>query len=80
MMITRVIPMENQRLHLILDNGDSGIFDVKPYVHAPVFQPLLDGNEFSQVTSGGYYVTWPCGADLSIDTILSHWQPVSQSA
>jgi hypothetical protein len=54
-------------------DGRSGIFDVAPYLTSPAFLPLRDWAEFSQVRNGGYFVAWRCGADLSADTIESHW-------
>lgn len=54
------------------EDGRTGTFDVKPYLDLPVFQPLKDESEFSAVHSGGYFIEWACGADLSADTIEAH--------
>ena len=26
-----------------------------------------------QITNGGYFIEWDCGADLSVDTIEAKW-------
>ena len=51
--------------------GQSGVFDVKPYLDYEVFAPLREINEFMKVSNGGYFVEWDCGADLSADTIAA---------
>jgi hypothetical protein len=50
------------------------VFDVGPYLTSPAFAPLRDWSEFSRVRNGGYYVEWPCGADLPADTIEARWR------
>jgi len=34
---------------------------------------LKDKAEFERVHNGNYFIEWDCGADLSADTIQSHW-------
>jgi hypothetical protein len=34
-----------------------------------VFKPLNEPGQYHQVRNGGYFIEWPCGADLSADTI-----------
>ena len=55
-------------------DGIEGVFDVKPYLKSEAFLPLQDNEEFSSVHNGGYFVEWPCGADLSADTIQARMQ------
>ena len=80
MNIAQIVPLADAKLHVQLEDGRCGVFDVRPYLQYPVFQTLANDSEFSKLTNGGYYIAWACGADLSIDTILAHWQPLSQSA
>jgi hypothetical protein len=73
MKILSVKPMNDTRLHLCLDNGESGYFDLKPYLNDEAFIPLQKTEERSKIINGGYFVEWACGADLSLDTLLAHW-------
>ncbi len=74
MRIATVTPQENGTLHVVAEDGRSGIFDVRPYFESPAFVPLRNWVEFSQVRNGSYYVEWRCGADLSADTIEARWR------
>lgn len=72
MRIVQIIPENNFILFVQFDNGISGTFDLKPYLNLEVFKPLHEDTEFRKVRNGGYYIDWPCGADLSADTIEAH--------
>jgi len=74
MKIAKVTSREDGTLHIIAEDGRFGTFDVRPYLESAGFLPLKDWAEFSQVRSGGYYIEWRCGADLSADTIEARWQ------
>jgi hypothetical protein len=56
-------------LTVVRDDGVEGVFDVRPYFEFEAFEPLRSPLEFAKVRSGGYFVEWECGADLSADTI-----------
>jgi hypothetical protein len=60
-------------LRIVAEDGRSGTMDVRPYFDSVAFRPLADPEEFAKVRSGGYYVEWACGADLSADTIEARW-------
>lgn len=77
MNIVEVIPKENWTLYIRTDDGRAGLFDVKPYLSSEAFAPLKDQHEFQQVSNGGYFIEWQCGADLSIDTIQSRWNLIT---
>jgi hypothetical protein len=72
MRIAEVIPIDDYILFVETEEGITGVFDLKPYLSGEVFSPLRDHAEFSAVYNGGYFVEWPCGADLSADTIEAH--------
>jgi len=72
--ILNVCPNENYTLLIESENRKSALFDMKPYLHLEAFQPLNDYSEFTKVQNGGYYIEWPCGADLSADTIEAYLQ------
>jgi hypothetical protein len=72
MRIAEVVPIDNHILFVETEDGSMGMFDLKPYLGGEVFAPLQDHAEFSAVHNGGYFLEWPCGADLSADTIEAH--------
>ena len=73
MRLVDVRPAEPGVLVVVSDDGRAGRFDVRPYFSSPAFRPLQDSREFERVRNGGYYIEWPCGADLSADTIEARW-------
>ncbi len=76
MNISEIIPKDDYRLYVKAENGEAGLFDVKPYLGAEAFWPLKDKNEFERIRNGGYFIEWACGADLSADTIEARWEPL----
>jgi len=76
MRIAEVIPIEDHMLFVETEEGATGVFDLKPYLRGEAFAPLQDHEEFSAVQNGFYFVEWPCGADLSADTIEAHLKTV----
>ncbi len=75
MNIAEVVPKENYMLYIKFDEGQAGLFDVKPYLDSEAFAPLKDRNAFERIHNGKYFVEWDCGADLSADTIQARWSP-----
>jgi hypothetical protein len=73
MRIAHIQPEDNYILRVTTDDNAQGLFDVKPYLNAEVFQPLKDLSEFRAVRNGKYFIEWDCGADLSADTIMAKW-------
>jgi len=69
MIILSVVANPDGTLRVVRDDGVAGAFDVRPYFELEAFEPLLEPAEFAQVRTGGYFVEWTCGADLSADTI-----------
>ncbi len=74
MKIIQVKPLPNWVLAIVVEDGREGLFDARPYLQYPAFQPLRDHAEFVKVSNGGYFVEWACGADLSADTIEARWR------
>lgn len=62
-------PDKNYTLMVKLDNGKSGIFDVKPFLDKGIFQELKDRNYFIQITVRGRSISWPHEQDFCADTI-----------
>jgi len=56
-------------LQFTFEDGFSGTLDLKPALWGELMQPLLDPSFFKQVTTDGYTISWPNGADFCPDTI-----------
>ena len=72
MRIAEVKPNQNYTLRIVSEDGNTGIFDVSPYLELEAFTDLKNQDAFQRVMNGGYFVEWDCGADLSTDTIEAH--------
>lgn len=67
-----IIPGKPGMLKIVAEDGRKGVLDMNPYIQAPppsVFHPLQDPQEFAKVINGGFFIAWPCGADLSADSV-----------
>ena len=69
MRIKTVIPQDDWTLLITMADGKVGSFDVQPYLQYEAFEALNDASEFQNVSNGGYFIEWHCGADLCVDTI-----------
>lgn len=74
MKIKQVQPLTEQKLYIIAEDGQTGIFDLTAYLQYEAFAELQHPEAFNKVINGGYFIEWECGADLSADTIEAHWQ------
>ncbi len=72
MRIAKVKPDKNYTLHIVAEDGNSGTFDVTPYLECEAFVELKNEDAFRKIMNGKYFVEWECGADLSADTIEAH--------
>lgn len=73
MTIQEITPHPNYTLRIVAQDGRVGVFDVAPYLQYEAFAALHNQDDFMHILNGGYFVEWACGADLSADTIESHW-------
>jgi Protein of unknown function (DUF2442) len=67
--ISSVRPLIDYRLHIDFANGESRLFDCKPYLDKGVFQKLKNPITFSQVAAHKHFIEWPNEIDLSADTL-----------
>ena len=72
MIISSVTPQDDFTLFIKTNDGQKGVFDVTPYLKDEAFLELKEMSAFKDITNGGYFVEWNCGADLSADTIDAH--------
>jgi hypothetical protein len=80
MRISEIVPKDDWVIYIRSDDGQVGLFDVKPYLESEAFSPLKDRDEFVRVYNRGYYIEWDCGADFSVDTIEARWNPAAKNA
>lgn len=67
--VIRVVPLEDYWLRIHFDNGETKLFDVKPYIKGEWYGELSDKDYFRRVAADGYSVQWPDGQDLCPDEI-----------
>lgn len=72
--------MEDYHIHLIFDNGEQKVFDLKPYLDYQVFRPLNDEAELKSFEIVDGTVEWSCGADLSTDTFYLESKPIQKDS
>ncbi len=66
-----VKPEPDYLLYVELDNGQKGLFDMKPYLDHGIFRELRDRDYFAQVGILFGAVTWPNGQDIAPETLLA---------
>jgi len=69
--VKSVTPLDDYKLLLTFDNGESKIFDVKPYLGNGVFSELKDLNLFTKVHVSFDTVEWSNGADLCPEVLYN---------
>lgn len=66
-----VKPLQNYTLQITFDNGESGIFDVKPYLEYIQFKDLKNEELFKTVKIAGLSIEWDNGADICPDELYN---------
>jgi Protein of unknown function (DUF2442) len=61
--------LPEHRIKVVLSNGKSGIFDVKPYLEKGIFKELKDYSYFRNARIEYGTITWLNGQDFSPETI-----------
>jgi hypothetical protein len=67
--VKNVIPESNYTLKVSFTNGETGLFDVKPYLDFGIFSALKDSAMFNSVFADGLGIEWANEASLCPDTI-----------
>ena len=66
-----VRPEPDYVLYVELENGQKGLFDMKPYLDHGIFRELRETAYFNQVGILFGAVTWPNGQDIAPETLLA---------
>ena len=62
---------ENYKLEVKFDNGETRIFDVKPYFKFKEFETLKDLEMFKTVKIAGISIEWSNGLDICPDELYN---------
>jgi len=60
-----VKPLKNYMLEISFSNGETRLFDLKPYFSVPFYSALEDEQIFKSVYVGDMTVEWPNGKDIA---------------
>lgn len=69
--VKTVKPLPDYRIHVEIEDGRKGIFDLKPYLDHGVFRELRDEHYFNQVGILFGAVTWPHEQDIAPETLIT---------
>lgn len=64
-----VAPLKNYELLITFQNGEKKIFDVKPLLSSPLYEPLRNKSFFSTAKADGMCVYWNEDVDLCPDMV-----------
>ena len=74
--ISEVYPLEDFKCHLTFEDGEQKVIDLEPYLHGPIFEPLLqDKKMFRSVRVIDGTVGWENGADIDPDVLYYDLKP-----
>jgi|GEM_PF-470646 len=73
--VKQVNPEPDYMLRLVFTNGESGLFDMKPYLSIGVFRELTDKSKFNSVQPFMGSIQWVGGQDLCPDTLYEGCSP-----
>jgi hypothetical protein len=62
--IVRALPLENSRLSILFNNGETFNVDIKPFIKSGVSSALKEGAFFNTVKVEDGFITWPNGYDF----------------
>lgn len=61
--------LENYKIKITFDNGETRVFDMADRLNGEVFEPLKDPEYFKRVFADGWSISWPNGADVAPETL-----------
>lgn len=70
-----VKPLENYELLITFKNGEKKVFDAKPILSLPLYQPLNNKGLFSLAKADGMCIYWNDDIDICPDMIYSQSRP-----
>jgi hypothetical protein len=73
--VSKVEALPDYRMRLWFENNEVRLFDLRPYLERGVFKQLKSVSAFLQVRVTAGSIEWPCGVDLSYDTLYVESTP-----
>nr|VFJ97271.1 MAG: Protein of unknown function (DUF2442) [Candidatus Kentron sp. H]VFJ97305.1 MAG: Protein of unknown function (DUF2442) [Candidatus Kentron sp. H]VFK02874.1 MAG: Protein of unknown function (DUF2442) [Candidatus Kentron sp. H] len=73
--VTAVEPHSDYRLLVTFSNGERKHFDMRPYLHYPVFRKLENPGFFALASVDYGTVTWPGDIDIAPETLFVEGTP-----
>ena len=68
--------LPDYEIYVEIENGQKGVFDLKPYLDHGVFRELKNVHYFNQVGILFGAVTWPNEQDIAPETLLAEMTPI----
>ncbi|MFX4263746.1 hypothetical protein ACOBQJ_16285 [Pelotomaculum propionicicum] len=68
--IKRVVPRENYKLEVLLDNGSTVILNLESRLSTVRFGLLRDKDFFARVTTDGNYIRWEGKIEISVREVF----------
>jgi hypothetical protein len=78
--VVSVRPQHNYLLDLVFENGERRRFDMRPYLHYPVFRRLENSAFFSLAHVDYGTVVWPGNIDIAPETLYDRSVPIEEAA
>jgi hypothetical protein len=67
--VIKVRPEADYTIHVWFDNGEQGVYDMKPWLDKGIFRDLRDPEVFNSVRPFLGTIQWSNEADLCPDTV-----------
>ncbi|SJM91723.1 conserved hypothetical protein [Crenothrix polyspora] len=74
--VIQVKPKANYSIEVVFENGETRLFDMKPYLQYPAFSLLGKNNFFMNAHVANGTVAWNDEIDLSQDTLYLRGVPI----
>ena len=72
-----VVTKPDYNLLVTFDNGETRLFDVKPYFGFKAFQELIGSHLFNTVKPAGLSIEWLNGQDICPDELYENSIPIN---
>jgi hypothetical protein len=74
--ISAVTPLEDYQCRILFEDGTQKVVDLEPYLHGPVFKPMLDDLKvFRSLRVVEGTIAWENGADIDPDVLYYDLKP-----
>lgn len=70
-----VKPLDDYELLITFQNGEKRVFDAKPILAFPLYQPLKNKGFFTLVKADGMCIYWNEDVDICPDMVYSQSRP-----